>query len=302
MATISDCKAVYGLSALATGTGANVSGSVVVGYEQTQIRLTGADVIWSAQALLVGSGTDLVLALATGSKTGSTAWTAGTAQVETATVTAASGITASGNATVTVTAAGMTGSPKAISVALTTTAHTTATLIATAIAAGLNADTDYSAMFTATSSGADVITTRKALATYTVGGDSVSTYPANDGTLNVAIANGTCTGITTAATSTNTTAGVLSAGCYLVATTGIDFTTTSTAIASASLGGFVIKNESDSSAGITVTTAATMTDFPIPVDAVLQFAATNCDGALDTLTIEPVSTALVSVVANGSST
>lgn len=302
MATISDCRAVYGLSGVATPSGANASGTVTVGYAQTQVRMTTADVIWSAQALLVGSTTDLVIALANGDKTGSTAFTTGVAQVETATVTAASGITGSGNATVTVTAAGMTGSPKAISVALTTTAHTTATLIATALAAGLNADADYSAMFTATSSGADVITTRKALASYTVGGDAVSTYAANDATLNVAIANGTCTGITTAASSANTTAGVLTAGCYLVAETGIDFTTSGTSIAAGSLGGFIIRNEDDSSAGITLTTSTTLVDFPIPVDAELQLAAPNCDASLETFTVEPVSTARVSIVALGSST
>jgi len=302
MATISDCRANHGLSAIATPGAANVSGTVTVGLGQTQTRITGANIAWAAQALLVGSGTDLVIALDDGDDTGSTAWTAGAAQVETATVTAASGITGSGNATVTVTAAGMTGSPKAISVALTTTEHTTATLIAAAIAAGLNADADYSAMFTATSSVADVITTRNATASYTVGASTVSTYAANDGTLNVALANGTCTGITTAATSANTTTGVLTAGSYLVAESNIDFSTSATAIAAASLGGFLILNSSASLAGITVTTAATLVDFPIPADAYLQFAATNCDAALEVLTIEPVSTALVSIISTGSST
>jgi hypothetical protein len=302
MATISDSRAVHGLSAVASPGAANISGTVTVGVGQTQDRITSADVAWAVQALLVGSGTDLVVTLAAGNTAGTTAFTAGAAQVETATVTAASGITGSGNATVTVTAAGMTGSPKAISVALTTAAHTTATLIAAAIAAALNADTDYAAMFAATSSVATVITTRKATASYTVGSSTISLYAANDATLNVAIANGTCTGITAAPTSADTTAGVLTAGAKIVAETGIDFATSATAIAASSLGGFLIINDSTSPAGITVTTAATMVDFPIPVAGHLQLGAPNCDGSLETLTIEPVSTALVSIISTGSST
>lgn len=207
MATFSDARAIYGLSATATPTSTNASGSIQVGVNQTQVRLADANVAYSLRAVFSGAADELVLDHTTGSTAGSTSFVAGTAQVETATVIAASGITGSGNATVTVTAAGMTGSPKAISVALTTTEHTTATLIATAIAAALNADTAYSALFTATSSGADIITTRKSLWSGTP-----NLYPANDSTLNVAIANGTCTGITTAATSTNTTAGVASTG------------------------------------------------------------------------------------------
>lgn len=206
MATFSDARAIYGLSATATPTSTNVSGSLQIGVAQTQSRLADANVAYSLRAVIV-DGATLSVDFSNGITTGSTAWVAGTAQIETATVVAASGITGSGNATVTVTAAGMTGSPKAISVALTTAEHTTATLIATAIAAALNVDTDYSALFTATSSGANVITTRKSLWSGTP-----SLYPANDSTLNVAIANGTCTGITTAATSTNTLSGVASSG------------------------------------------------------------------------------------------
>jgi hypothetical protein len=223
MATISDCRATYGLSAVGTPTSTNVSGTVTIGAAQTQIRLTTANVAYSLRAIFAGSGDVLSLGMQDGDTTGSTTFVAGVAQVETATVTAASGITGSGNATVTVTAAGMAGSPKAISVALTTTAHTTATLIATAIAAALNADAAYSALFTATSSSATVITTRKPTSTFTVGSGTLNLYAANDGTLNVAIANGTCTGITTAATSANTTAGVISDGVKIYDGDGLDF-------------------------------------------------------------------------------
>ena len=126
------------------------------------------------------------------------------AQVETAT--AAGTITASGNATVVVTGARITGSPVTVSVAVTNgdTAATWAGKVRTALAAN-----------TAISS------------VYTVGGSSTSivlteTTPVyiDDTTLNISLANGTCTGITTAATSANTTAGV--AGVLFLNSTGDD--------------------------------------------------------------------------------
>ncbi|KAF5036858.1 hypothetical protein DSECCO2_570760 [anaerobic digester metagenome] len=59
--------------------------------------------------------------------------------------------TADGTLTVTVTAAGVTGTPKAVTVSLVKLTHTSATLTADAIAAALNADTAVKAMFNATS-------------------------------------------------------------------------------------------------------------------------------------------------------
>jgi len=212
--TLTAARANAGLSATATATSTGVSGSVEIGTFNNFITLTGCDVAYSVRARIV-AGSDFNIVVATNNTSGSDSLVTGTAQVETATVTAASGITGSGNATVTVTAAGMTGSPKAISVALTTAAHTTATLIATAIAAALNADTAYAALFTATSSTNTVITTRNA--------STLGFYPANDATLNVAIANGTCTGITTASTSADTTAGVVSSGANIADGDAKDF-------------------------------------------------------------------------------
>lgn len=142
-----------------------------------------------------------------------TAFTAGTAQVETAT--AAGSITTSGNMTVTVTAAGMTGSPKAISVAVTSgdTAATWAGKVRTALAA----DADVSAMFTVSGSTTAIVLTRKPTHTFTVpdgdgGTTSLYFYAANDGTLNIALADDTSDGVTEAATSANTTSGVATAG------------------------------------------------------------------------------------------
>ena len=118
---------------------------------------------------------------------------AGTVQVETATVTAASGATSAGNLAVTVTSALLT-SPAVVQVALTT-AMDDATKVATAIKDALNADAGVTAKFIATSSTNTVILTRRA-----------AFAAANDTTENVAIAAGL--GVSAAASSANTTPGV----------------------------------------------------------------------------------------------
>lgn len=114
-------------------------------------------------------------------------------QVETAVVVGT--ITGEGNASVTVTAAGMTGSPKTISVAVALSDDASA--VAGKIRTALNADSAVTALFTVGGTGANVTLTK--------------TVPtANDATLNIAYANDTCTGLTADATSDNTTAGVAS--------------------------------------------------------------------------------------------
>jgi len=112
-------------------------------------------------------------------------------QVETATVLGT--VTGNGNATVVITAAGMPNNPKTISVAVLNL--DTASQVATKIRTALNADTDVKNFFTIGGSGADVTLTTK-------------TARANDTTMNMSTANGTCTGLTAAPTSANTTAGV----------------------------------------------------------------------------------------------
>jgi hypothetical protein len=114
-----------------------------------------------------------------------------TKQVETATV--AGTITLSGNATVIVTAAGMSGTPKTINVAVLD--EDTAAEVAEKIRTALGEDAAVSALFTVSGADEAVVLTKK-------------TYAANDSSLNISIDNGTCTGLTTAATSANTTAGV----------------------------------------------------------------------------------------------
>jgi hypothetical protein len=113
-----------------------------------------------------------------------------TQQVETAT--ALGTITGTGNAAVIVTARDMTGSPRTINVAVTNgdSASTVGGLIRTALAF----DANVAAAFIVSGAGANIVLTRHVAV-------------ANDTTLNISIANGTCTGLTAAPTSTNTTAG-----------------------------------------------------------------------------------------------
>ena len=161
---------------------------------------TGVSVILTAITRAANDAT-MDATLANGSATGmtgtssanTTAGVAPVAQVETAT--AAGSITGSGNATVIVTAAGMTGSPKTISVAVLN--GDTAAQWADKVRIALAADSAVAALFTVSGSTTAIVLTRTSPA-------GVS----NDGTLNISLDNGTCTGITTAATSANTTAGV----------------------------------------------------------------------------------------------
>lgn len=154
-------------------------------------------------------------------------YVAGTAQVETATVVAASGATSNGDLVVTVTAAGMAGSPLAVNVPLTTAANT-ASLVAAEIRAVLGATAAITAMFNVSGATDKVILTR-------------NTVAANDATLNIAIAAGL--GVSAAASSADTTAGVArvlateaSKGDQLI---DADFLYTATAnVASTSTGGW----------------------------------------------------------------
>lgn len=116
----------------------------------------------------------------------------GTKQVETAT--ASGTATGNGNITVTVTSAVVDGSPVAVTVPVLS--GDTASVCAGKIRTALDGNDAISRRFSVSGSGADVILTARRAA-------------ANDSTLNIAIANGSPSpGITPAATSANTTAGV----------------------------------------------------------------------------------------------
>lgn len=113
-----------------------------------------------------------------------------TNQVETATVLGS--VTGSGNATVIVTAARMSNSPKTISVAVL--GGDTASDAALKMRQTLALDADVAAFFIVSGSGTNMVLTTE-------------TPAANDTTMNISIDNGTCSGLTAAPTSTNTTAG-----------------------------------------------------------------------------------------------
>ena len=293
---ISQTRAFSGLRMVATPTASLVTNDVTIGVPSTNTSIADVDTGYAVRALIVGASSDLVLDLADNDSTGTTAWTAGVAQVETAT--AAGTVTASGNATVVVTAAGMTGTPKTISVAVLN--GDTASVWAGKVRTALAADTAVSALFTVGGTTTAISLTRKPTATYTVGSTSVPLYAANDATLNISLDNGTCTGITTAATSANTTSGTLSVGVYLLDGDGKDFEgSTLSAIAANRLGGVLITNQSGSAGDILVSTAATLVDFPVQPDGSLQVTAKNCDQSLEVLTIEAASSAVLSIVVCG---
>jgi hypothetical protein len=116
----------------------------------------------------------------------------GTRQIETAT--GIGTITTSGLATIMLTGAGLDASPHWISVPVAS--GQTPSQWMSAVRTYFEVDALTKQFFNVSGSGADMILTRK------------SPYAGNDTTLNIAIANGTCTGITAAPTSVNTTAGV----------------------------------------------------------------------------------------------
>lgn len=115
----------------------------------------------------------------------------GTAQVETAVVVGT--ITGDGNATFTVTHAGMTGSPKAKSVAVLN-GDLPSDVVTKAVAV-LNADADITAHMLFHADGENLVA-------------RLIEASANDATLNIAYTNDTCTGLTPDASSDNTTPGV----------------------------------------------------------------------------------------------
>jgi len=203
--------AFYGLRGTGTPTGPNVFNDNQIGVSSTQLPMPDATVGYAMRVIIAQSGDQALIDLATSATTGSDAWVAGVAQVETAT--AAGTITATGNASVTVTSDGMSGSPLTVSVPVLI--GDTAALWAAKVRTALEANATIAARFTVGGTTTAIRLTRKGDEVFTVRGVEVPIYPADDATLNIALDNGTCTGITPAATSADTTAGV--------ATTGVKF-------------------------------------------------------------------------------
>jgi len=194
---ITNARAYTGLQVTAEPTSEGTTGSLSIGQAATPTELTAA-----TGAIVLGIELDSTYDIEFDTETLIPTITgAGVNQVETAT--AAGTITASGNATVVVTGDDIVGSPLTVSVAVlnTDTAATWAGKVRTALGA---------------------VTAITSL--YTVGGETtaisltriVKRY--NDSTLNISLANGTCTGITAAPTSANTTPGINPAK-------GVDFPT-----------------------------------------------------------------------------
>jgi len=198
---ISNASANLTLSATGSTTRPGYNGSVVINAG-SKISYTTADQSYQTYYLMAGTTTAATLALTTGDASGD-AWTVPVKQVETAT--AAGTVTGAGNAKATITASGLAGSPLDVTFAVT---DEVAADWATLCRAALTANTAVAAMFDVSGTTTSIILTRKPLATYTIGGDTVEMAYANDATLNIALDNDTSTGITTAATSTNTTAAV----------------------------------------------------------------------------------------------
>jgi hypothetical protein len=205
--TLTSSRASVGLQAKFTPTNTNVSGSIQIGANNESISFDGSNAIYSLQAFFGSASSAFTLNQSTGVTSAATTWVAGTAQVETAT--ASGTATSSGNVSVTVTAAGMSGSPKTISVPILI--NDTGSQWAEKVRTALAADADVSARFAVSGATDLIVLTRKPTKTIAGSNVSVSFYAANDSTLNIALSAGT-TGVTSAVTSTNTTAGVASSG------------------------------------------------------------------------------------------
>lgn len=186
-----DASAVAGKCRTALGADPDVSAFFTVGGATDAIILTAKTKAANDATMNIASDNGTCTGLtAEPTSADTTAGVAPVLQVETATIVGT--ITDAGTATVVVTAAGMSNSPKTVKVPVTTS--DTAANVASKVRVGLRADPDVSAFFTVSGTGANVVLTAK-------------TAAANDGTLNISSDNGTCTGLTTEATSANTTAG-----------------------------------------------------------------------------------------------
>jgi len=284
-------RATFGLNSRATPVKSGTNGTVQIGENNETLTLSSATKIVSFDAVIAGASS-LVVDVSDLDNTGSTSWTAGNAQVETAT--AAGTITGTGNATVVVTSSGMTGSPLTVSVAVTS--GDTASVWAGKVRTALAANATIADRFTISGTTTAIVLTRKPLVTYTLNGSSVPIYTANDATLNVSLDNGTCTGITTASTSANTTAAVATAGANAPDLDGTDFEGEPVGGLTALYGVFA-KNSASSAIAATVNVLDTIV---LPIGGITGVAATTTLGATD-ITISTASlSALVTVTIAGS--
>jgi len=214
---LANSRATIGLTTKATPTSTAVNGSVQIGDNPQTITFPDANVGYSVRAFFAAGAPTFNLALTTGATTGSTAFVTGVAQVETAT--AAGTCTTSGDVTVTVTSAGMTGSPLAVTVPILN--GDTASVWAGKVRTALTANATIAARFTVSGTTTSIILTRKPGEVLTDGVNTVNLFVANDSTLNIALAGPA--GVTTAGTSANTTAGTVTSGVYILDGDAKDF-------------------------------------------------------------------------------
>jgi hypothetical protein len=216
---LTQAQAFIGLRASATPTGTNVTNDVQIGVGNTVLPLAGANVAYSLRGFFAGIAQTLALNPYTGSTAGSSSFSAGVQQVETAT--AAGTITGAGDAAVVITATGMAGSPLTLNVpvALNDTAAQWAAKVRTALAANVT----IAGRFDVSGTGTAIILTRKPSAVLSDGKTSVPIRVDNDANLNISLDNGTCTGITPATTSANTTVGSDTQGVLILDGDGKDF-------------------------------------------------------------------------------
>ena len=280
---LSNPQAFSGLEATASPRGSNVSNSVRLGKGNASTALSSATKIVTFDAIMQGSSSDLVVDVSDLDSTGTTAWSAGTIQVVTAT--AAGTITGSGNAEVVVTAANVPGSPLTFSVAVESGDLPAAW--AAKVRTALAADATLSQYFDAGGSLTGITLSSKPTLSHTVQGASIGAYPANDATLNISLDNGTCTGITTAATSADTIAGSASSGVYVPALDGNDFEGIATGGAT-NLYGIYIKNSTPAGGdSVFVTMGSIVVDYPLPAQGILQISDASGDLNLEDITITP---------------
>ena len=185
----------------------NVANELAIGLPILTQRFPSAIAVFSTR-FLIAEGSMGEITLNENDTSNSDEFVAGAAQRETATATGT--ITLAGTAAVIFTATGVTGSPITLNVpvALSDTAAQWAEKVRVALAANTAISAKYAISGTSTA----IIAT--ALPSTTIAG--VPFYLANVSNLNISLANGTCTGITTAGTSANTTTGVATSGCKVI--------------------------------------------------------------------------------------
>jgi hypothetical protein len=195
---------------------------IVVGEGRTQTRLENASAIYAFQTIMAGNST-FSFNLNSGTSVTYTPFpSTGNGQIET--LSCVGTITATtADLGVVVTAAGLTGSPKTITVSVLKddTAETWAGKIRTA----LNADLDLTTMFTvgpSTTPSSNVSLTRQPLKSYITPAGTLNVFADDDATLNIAL-NAGASGATTVTTSTNVFSGNDTVGVFPYYANGEDF-------------------------------------------------------------------------------